>query len=72
MAEREIPKGFKGKRVSGTEVRDRLAKGEGLPPPWLSFPEVTSELKKRLNHVICRGSPSFLPVYHTRRKVKSS
>ncbi|NOZ22964.1 MAG: bifunctional sulfate adenylyltransferase/adenylylsulfate kinase [Planctomycetes bacterium] len=41
----EVPDGMKAKAFSGTELRERLAKGAGIPE-WFSFPEVIRELRR--------------------------
>jgi len=40
----EVPEGAKGKTISGTELRERLATGR-VVPSWFSFPEVVKELR---------------------------
>ena len=41
----EVPEGMTTKSISGTELRDRLAKGRDIPS-WFSFPEVIDELRR--------------------------
>ncbi|MBS3820509.1 MAG: bifunctional sulfate adenylyltransferase/adenylylsulfate kinase [Planctomycetes bacterium] len=41
----EVPEGIKPLMLSGTELRDRLARGADIPE-WFSFPDVVSELRK--------------------------
>ena len=41
----EVPQGSEAKSLSGTELRQRLAEGREIPP-WFSFPEVVSELRR--------------------------
>ncbi|MEW6356850.1 MAG: bifunctional sulfate adenylyltransferase/adenylylsulfate kinase [Planctomycetota bacterium] len=41
----EVPQGMKAKSLSGTELRERLAKGAEIPT-WFSFPEVIRELRR--------------------------
>jgi sulfate adenylyltransferase len=43
LAEHEIPPGRRVRRVSGTRVRQLLARGERIPS-WLALPEVVTEL----------------------------
>ena len=45
LGEDEVPKGAEVYTLSGTELRDRLAKGLDIPD-WFSFPEVITELRK--------------------------
>ncbi|NLX05963.1 MAG: bifunctional sulfate adenylyltransferase/adenylylsulfate kinase [Phycisphaerae bacterium] len=45
VPEDEMPAGAKPKSLSGTELRDRLAEGREIPP-WFSFPEVVTELRR--------------------------
>lgn len=40
----EMSEGAKGKTISGTELRERLATGRAIPS-WFSFPEVVKELR---------------------------
>jgi sulfate adenylyltransferase len=44
LLEDEVPKGAKVKRLSETELKERLAKGIEIPS-WFSFPDVIRELK---------------------------
>jgi sulfate adenylyltransferase len=41
----EVPQGKKTLDISGTELRDRLARGTDIPS-WFSFPEVVKELRR--------------------------
>ncbi len=41
----EVPQGKKTLDISGTELRDRLARGTEIPA-WFSFPEVVKELRR--------------------------
>jgi sulfate adenylyltransferase len=41
----EVPKDKKTLDISGTELRDRLARGTDIPS-WFSFPEVVKELRR--------------------------
>lgn len=41
----EVPEDMKTKSISGTELRNRLADGRDIPP-WFSFPEVITELRR--------------------------
>ena len=41
----EVPEGTRTLNISGTELRQRLAKGRDLPE-WFTFPEVATELRK--------------------------
>jgi len=41
----EVPQGADVKTLSGTELRERLAKGREIPT-WFSFPEVIDELRR--------------------------
>ncbi len=41
----EVPKGKRTLSLSGTELRDRLAKGKDIPS-WFTFPTVAEELKR--------------------------
>ena len=41
----EVPDGAQVKSLSGTELRERLANGREIPP-WFSFPEVITELRR--------------------------
>ncbi|MCZ6725976.1 MAG: bifunctional sulfate adenylyltransferase/adenylylsulfate kinase [Acidobacteria bacterium] len=41
----EVPEGTRTLSISGTELRERLAKGRDLPE-WFTFPEVAEELRK--------------------------
>lgn len=41
----QVPEGMETKSISGTELRDRLARGADIPE-WFSFPEVIQELRK--------------------------
>jgi len=41
----EVPEGSRTLSISGTELRERLAKGRDLPE-WFTFPEVADELRK--------------------------
>ena len=41
----EVSEGVKTKSLSGTELRDRLARGREIPS-WFSFPEVITELRR--------------------------
>jgi len=45
MTEDEIPEGSRTLSISGTDLRDRLAKGREIPG-WFTFPEVARELRK--------------------------
>ena len=45
MTEDEIPEGARTLSISGTDLRDRLAKGREIPG-WFTFPEVARELRK--------------------------
>jgi sulfate adenylyltransferase len=46
VPESEVPGGARTLMISGAELRRRLAEGRDIPE-WFSFPEVTSELRKR-------------------------
>jgi sulfate adenylyltransferase len=41
----EVPEDVQPKRISGTELRSRLAEGRDIPA-WFSFPEVVTELRR--------------------------
>jgi sulfate adenylyltransferase len=41
----EVPQGKKTLDISGTELRDRLARGTDIPS-WFSYPEVVKELRR--------------------------
>jgi len=41
----EVPAGVKPKKLSGTELRERLLDGREIPS-WFSFPEVVKELRR--------------------------
>lgn len=41
----EVPEGSRTLSISGTELRQRLAKGRDLPQ-WFTFPEVAAELRR--------------------------
>ena len=41
----EVPEGTRTLNISGTELRERLAKGRDLPE-WFTFPDVAEELRK--------------------------
>ncbi|HYZ91949.1 MAG TPA: bifunctional sulfate adenylyltransferase/adenylylsulfate kinase [Actinomycetota bacterium] len=41
----EVPDGARTLNISGTELRDRLAKGSDIPS-WFTFPEVAAELRR--------------------------
>ena len=41
----EVPKDRKTLDISGTELRDRLARGSDIPA-WFSYPEVVRELRR--------------------------
>jgi sulfate adenylyltransferase len=41
----EVPEGKKTLNISGTELRDRLARGTDIPS-WFTFPEVVKELRR--------------------------
>jgi sulfate adenylyltransferase len=41
----EVPQGTKTLDISGTELRDRLARGTEIPA-WFSFPDVVKELRR--------------------------
>jgi len=41
----EVPEGVKSLSISGTELRNRLAKGNEIPK-WFTLPEVASELRR--------------------------
>lgn len=41
----EIPEGTKTLSISGTELRERLAKGREIPS-WFTYPEVAAELRR--------------------------
>ena len=41
----EVPEGKRSLNLSGTELRDRLARGSEIPP-WFTFPSVAEELKR--------------------------
>jgi sulfate adenylyltransferase len=41
----EVPEGKKTLNISGTELRDRLARGTDIPA-WFTFPEVVKELRR--------------------------
>lgn len=41
----EVPEGARTLNISGTELRDRLAKGLDIPS-WFTFPEVATELRR--------------------------
>ncbi len=41
----EVPEGSRALNISGTELRERLAKGRDIPS-WFTFPEVAVELRK--------------------------
>jgi len=45
MAEDEIPEGARTLTLSGTELRERLAKGREIPG-WFTFPKVAEELRR--------------------------
>ena len=45
VPEGEVPRGATVKRLSGTELRERLATGREIPL-WFSFPEVVQELRR--------------------------
>ena len=45
VPEDEVPAGTRTKALSGTELRERLAKGLNIEP-WFSFPEVIEELRR--------------------------
>ena len=45
MTEDEIPEGARTLSISGTDLRERLAKGREIPG-WFTFPEVARELRK--------------------------
>jgi len=40
-----VPEEMKAKSISGTELRERLARGREIPS-WFSFPEVIAELRR--------------------------
>jgi sulfate adenylyltransferase len=46
VPEDELPAGAQPLDLSGTELRRRLATGTAIPP-WFTFPEVASELRRR-------------------------
>jgi sulfate adenylyltransferase len=41
----EVPDGARSLSISGTELRERLAQGRGIPE-WFTFPEVAVELRR--------------------------
>jgi sulfate adenylyltransferase len=45
LPEDEVPKGARTLSLSGTQLRDRLAKGTEIPE-WFTFPEVAEELRR--------------------------
>jgi sulfate adenylyltransferase len=45
-AEDEVPEGARVIDISGTELRDRLARGSEIPE-WFTYPEVAKELRQR-------------------------
>ena len=45
LPETEVPAGARTRTLSGTELRERLAKGSPIPS-WFSFPEVIEELRR--------------------------
>jgi sulfate adenylyltransferase len=45
MPEDEVPTGARTLSLSGTQLRDRLAKGTEIPE-WFTFPEVAEELRR--------------------------
>jgi sulfate adenylyltransferase len=45
MPEDEVPAGRRALSLSGTELRQRLAEGRGIPE-WFTFPEVARELQR--------------------------
>ena len=45
VPEDEVPEGAQVKMLSGTQLRERLAKGVEIPA-WFSFPEVETELRR--------------------------
>ena len=45
MTEDEVPEGSRTSSLSGTELRERLAKGREIPG-WFTFPEVARELRR--------------------------
>jgi len=54
----EVPEGTETRSISGSELRERLAKG--LPvPEWFSFPEVMEELRKTYPPLNKRGFTVF-------------
>jgi sulfate adenylyltransferase len=54
----EVPEGMETKSISGTDLRDRLARGAGIPE-WFSFPEVIDELRKTYPPRIRQGFTVF-------------
>ena len=46
MPEEDLPEGATALRLSGTELRRKLAEGEEIPA-WFTFPEVARELRRR-------------------------
>ena len=45
LPEDEVPAGSKVSNISGTQLRDILAKGDAIPE-WFTFPEVATELQR--------------------------
>jgi sulfate adenylyltransferase len=45
VPEDEVPRGATVKKLSGTELRERLARGREIPA-WFSFPDVVRELRR--------------------------
>ncbi len=54
----EVPEGLEVKTLSGTELRERLAKGTPVPD-WFSFPEVIDELRRTYPPMHKRGFTVF-------------
>ena len=54
----EIPEGMQALRLSGTELRRRLAEGRSIPE-WFTFPEVADELRRRHPPAAQRGFTLF-------------
>lgn len=54
----EVPDGTAALRLSGTELRRRLAEGRSIPE-WFTFPEVADELRRRHPPAAQRGLTLF-------------
>ncbi|MFC2170957.1 sulfate adenylyltransferase, partial [Calditrichota bacterium] len=70
IPEDEIPNGAKALNISGSELRERLAKGQKIPE-WFTYPQVAKELQKNNPPLHKRGFYRFLHRFIRLRKINS-